>query len=274
MSKPLISVIMAAYNAHRFLDEAIASVCAQTRTDWELIAMDDGSTDGTFERLLEWSQKDSRIRVFQTVENSGPGFARDDAIRLAQGRYIAVMDSDDVAMVERFEKQLAFLRAHPDVIAVGSQVECIDEEGRCAGSKNFPLDPEKLHRLMYRFMPIQLPSVMMDQTKLPDGFSWFEGWPFSEDTLLFFKLAQYGKLANLPDVLLKYRQYPTSVSARIPRETFFKTHEARRRAVIEMGYQPRLSDRIIAALQYIAVSILPSFLIWKLYRIAQKGMMK
>jgi len=273
MAEPLISVIMAACNARRFLDEAIESIRAQTLTDWELIAVDDGSTDRTFERLQEWGRKDPRIWIFKTKKNSGPGAARDFALQHARARYIAFLDSDDMAMPDRLEKQLAFLRAHPDTVAVGSQAECIDEEGRKTGTKDFPLIPEKLYRLMYRFMPIQLPGVMIDRAILPERFDWFEGWPFSEDTLLFFKLVQYGKLANLPDYLLKYRQYPGSVSAGIPRETFFRTHEARRRAVREMGYHPQLSDRFIASLQYAAVKILPPALIWKIYHPVRKWMM-
>ncbi len=271
---PSISIVMAAYNTRQFLDEAIESICAQTHADWEMIVVDDQSTDGTFERLQEWSQKDPRIRVFQTLENSGPGAARDFALQQARGRYIAIMDGDDVAMPDRLKKQFLFLQTHPEAIAVGSQAECIDEKGRKIGTKDFPLEPEKLHRLMFRFMPIQLPSVMIDRSKLPETFDWFEGWPFSEDTLLFFKLVQYGYLANLPDYLLNYRQHSASVSAGIPRETFFKTHEARQRAVKEMNYHPRLSDRLTASLQYVAVKILPPRLIWMLYRLIRKGMVK
>jgi len=272
--KPSISVVMAAYNALRFLDEAVESIRTQTQTDWELIAVDDHSTDGTFERLQEIAEQDSRIRVFQTLENGGPGAARDFAVQHASGRYVAIMDSDDIATPDRLKKQLEFLKTHSDIVAVGAQAECIDERGRFVGRKTFPLSHEKLYRLMYRFMPIQLPSVMIDRSKLPTDFDWFEGWPFSEDTLLFFKLIQYGRLANLPDYLLNYRQHSASVSAGIPRETFFKTHEARQRAVKEMNYHPRLSDRLTALLQYVAVKNLPPRLIWMLYRLIRKGMVK
>jgi len=258
MADPLISVVMAAYNARRFLDEAVESICAQTLTDWELIVVDDCSTDGTFERFQWWNRKDARIWAFQTKKNRGPGEARDFALQHARGRYIAFLDSDDIAMPERLQKQFAFLQAHPDIIAVGSRAECIDEEGRKTGTKDFPLTPEKLYRLMYRFMPIQLQGVMIDRARLPERFDWFEGWRFSGDTLLFFKLTKYGKLANLPDYLFKYRQDSADVPPRILRQTFFEMHEARHRAVKELRYRARFSDRLITFLQYVAVRMLPS----------------
>jgi len=272
--QPLISIIMAVYNARHFLDEAVESIRGQTLADWELILIDDGSTDGTLERIRTWDQQDARIRVFQTLENSGPGAARDFGIQKACGSYIAILDSDDVAAPDRLEKQRSFLQAHPDVVIVGTQADFVDEKGTVTGCMNFPTSSEKLYRFMYRFVPLLLPTVMINRSLLPDDFDWFEGWPFSEDTLLFFKLVQYGKLANLPDILLKYRQHASSVSARVPRETFLKTREARRRAVREMNYHPQRMDRVVEGLQSVAVRVLPEGLLWKVYRLVRKWMVK
>lgn len=266
MSEPLISVIMAAYNSSRFLDEAVESICTQTRTDWELIVIDDCSTDGTFECLKQWGQKDSRIRVFQTLKNSGVGGARDVGLAKAHGRYIAIMDSDDIALPERFEKQVAFMQQHPEIIGLGAQTVQINEQGIEIGRKTFPLEPQKLYEMMYTAAPIQVPTLMVDRNMLPDGFTWFDHVRCAEDTLFFFKLLQYGSFANLPDCLQRYRYYSESVSATRSKEMFFQTWKARGIGRRQFGYRARLKSRVISGLQFLVVSCFPNAWIPPFYR--------
>lgn len=266
MAEPLISVIMAAYNARRFLDEAVESIRRQTLTDWELIAIDDCSSDGTFARLQEWSRKDARIRVLQTSENSGVGGARDIGLAAARGTYVAIMDSDDVALPERFERQVAFLRSNPDVIGVGTQTVQVDEQGREIGRKTFPVESEKLYEMLYTAAPIQVPTLMVNRSKLPEGFNWFERVRCAEDTLFFFKLLQYGALANVPDCLQRYRFYPQSVSATRSKEMFFETWRARGLGRRQYGYHARLKSRVISGLQFLVIACLPNAWIHPFYR--------
>lgn len=270
---PRISVIMAAYNNADFLPDAIASVQSQSVEDWELIVMDDGSTDGSAELVKEMATRDQRIRPMKTPENSGAGAARDFAMKHARGRFIAIFDADDICHPMRFEKQLAYLETHPEVVAVGTQVELIDYTGRTVGTKTFPNEPENLYRMMYTSVPIQLPTLMVNTALLPNEFSWFEGWPFSEDTLLFFKLTQFGKIANLPGFLLQYRYHPDSVSYRNPKATFYKTRHARRRACREYGYRPTFRGRVIGVFQSIVVFCLPGRCIPWVYRNIRRFML-
>jgi len=266
MPEPLISVIMAAYNARRFLDEAVESIRAQTLTDWELIAVDDRSTDETFERLQEWSRSDARIRVFQTLENSGVGGARDTGLAAARGAYIAIMDSDDVALPERFEKQISFLQQNTEIIGLGTQTVQIDENGREIGRKSFPLESKELYDMLYTAAPIQVPTLMVNRSKLPEDFNWFERVRCAEDTLFFFKLLQYGSFANLPDCLQRYRYYAQSVSATRSKEMFFETWRARGIGRRQYGYQARIKSRVISGLQFLVVVCLPNAWIHPVYR--------
>ena len=266
MAEPLISVIMAAYNSSRFLDEAIESICAQTRIDWELIVIDDCSSDSTLELLKQWSRKDARIRVFQTEENSGVGGARDVGLLEARGRYIAIMDSDDIALPERLEKQVMFMQRHPDIIGLGTQTVQVNEQGEEIGRKNFPLEPELLYDMLYTAAPIQVPTLMVDRNMLPDGFTWFDRVRCAEDTLFFFKLLQYGSFANLPDCLQHYRYYSSSVSATRSKEMFFQTWKARGIGRRQFGYRARFKSRIISGLQFFVVSCLPNAWIPPFYR--------
>jgi glycosyltransferase involved in cell wall biosynthesis len=272
--KPLISVIMAVYNSEDFLEEAVASLQTQTEPDWELIAVDDCSTDGSFQTLEKLSAADPRIRVFQMPQNGGAGEVRDFAIQHVCGEFIAVFDADDVCEPDRFEKQLAFLRGNPDVICVGTQTVMIDTEGNPNGTKTFPTDPDELYQMMYTSIPIQLPTLMVNTALLPDDFDWFEGWRYSEDSLLFFKLAYYGKIANLPGFLLKYRYYPQSTSYRKAKTYFYETWKSRGIARQRYAYKPVLRSRIVSGLQFAVVTCLPSRCIPAVYKLIRRIMLK
>lgn len=106
---PLVSIIMPSYNAQRFIAESIHSVQAQTYTNWELLITDDCSKDDTCQVVEALMTKDSRIKLFQLVDNSGAAVARNTSISHAQGRYIAFLDSDDMWLPEKLEEQLAFM---------------------------------------------------------------------------------------------------------------------------------------------------------------------
>jgi len=272
-NKPRISVIMAVYNSAAFLDEAVASLQRQTLEEWELIAVDDVSTDSSFQCLEKWAAADPRIRVFQMPENGGAGAVRDFAIQQAQGEFIAIFDADDVCEPERFEKQIAFLRANPEAVCVGAQTVMIDERGLPSGTKTFPTDSNALYQMMYTAIPIQLPTLMVNTARLPDNFDWFEGWRYSEDSLLFFKLAYYGNIANLPDFLLKYRYYPQSTSYRKAKTFFYETWKSRGIARSRYGYKPSARARVVSGMQFIVVSLLPARCIPFVYKLIRRLML-
>jgi len=264
---------MAVYNSVAFLEEAVRSVQAQTLEAWELIVVDDGSTDGSFQTLEEMSAADSRIQLSRMPQNSGAGAARDYAIQQARGSFIAIFDADDVCEPERFERQVEFLKAHSEIVAAGTQTVRIDADGNPAGVKTFPTDPDELYRMMYVAVPIQLPTLMVHVALLPDNFDWFEGWRYSEDSILFFKLAYYGKIANLPETLVKYRFYPESTFCRQVKTYFFETWKARGIARHRYGYKPSLRARLTSGLQFVVVSCLPEALLPKIYELVRRFML-
>lgn len=270
---PLISVIMAVYNSEAYLAEAVASLQAQTVENWELIAVDDCSADGSFQALEKLAAADSRIRIFKMEKNGGAGKVRDFALTQASGEFIAVFDADDVCEPDRFEKQIAFLREHPDTVCVGAQTVMIDEQGHPNGTKTFPTDPDELYQMMYTAIPIQLPTLMVNTSLLPDGFDWFEGWRYSEDSLLFFKLTHYGKIANLPDFLLKYRYYPQSTSYRKAKTYFYETWRSRKIACRQYGYRPSFRSRIVSGMQFVVITLLPGRFIPFVYKLIRRIML-
>ena len=130
MSSPSVSICMPVYNTKRYVAEAVESILAQTFGDFEFIIIDDGSTDGSRAILERYAKQDDRIRLISRP-NTGIVGARNEALGLARGELIAVMDSDDVALPERFEVQVAYLREHPECVVVGSRALIIDPDG-CA----------------------------------------------------------------------------------------------------------------------------------------------
>ena len=113
---------MPAYNAEKYINEAIDSILAQTFTDFEFIIIDDGSTDSTCAIVESYS--DSRIRFFKNEHNLGVAATLNRGLDLARGEYIARMDADDISLPTRFEKQAAYMDSHPDVVVCGTGVEC------------------------------------------------------------------------------------------------------------------------------------------------------
>ena len=127
-ASPPVSVVMAVCNGARYLGEAVASVCSQTLADFEVVAVDDGSTDETTEILEEWRRSDARVRVLRNDANLRLIRSLNRGLEEARGELVARMDADDVCMPQRLEKQVAYLDGHPECVLVGSRVLSIDED--------------------------------------------------------------------------------------------------------------------------------------------------
>jgi glycosyltransferase involved in cell wall biosynthesis len=196
----------------------------------------------------------------------GIGGARDFCIQHAQGKFIAFMDADDISYPQRIDKQLNFLQEHPEIIAVGVQTDLIDEKGKIFGKKTFPTDPATLRKMLYLYAPLQIPSTMVQCATLPADFKWFEGVQCGEDTILFFKLLQYGEFANLRETLYGYRQHATTTSSTKTKAVFKETWKARRLGRRQYGYRASLKMRIISGLQFIAVTFMPAAFINGFYQ--------
>ena len=158
-SEPTITVLMVVYNAEAFLREAVDSILAQTFSDFELLVVVDGSTDSSVE-ILE-SYDDDRIVRLRNETNLGQPRARNRGLEVARGRYVAVMDGDDVAEPERLARQLSYLEGLPRVTVLGTWVTSIDENGREIGPDHTPTDPASLAWEFCWDCPLYHPTVMM-----------------------------------------------------------------------------------------------------------------
>lgn len=124
---PLVSVNMPCYNCSKYIKQSIDSILNQTYTNFELIIIDDGSTDNSVEVIKEFSDK--RIKLFENITNQGIVYSRNRAVENSKGKYIAILDSDDIAYPTRIEKQLNFMESNPDFAMTGTWFDIIDENG-------------------------------------------------------------------------------------------------------------------------------------------------
>ena len=127
-TNPLISVCMAVYNAERYVAEAVESILNQTFGDFEFLILDDGSTDGSLDILRRYAERDPRIRL-TSRPNQGLVASLNELVDQARGEFIARMDADDVSLPERFQREVDYLRDHPECVLVGSRVRLIDPDG-------------------------------------------------------------------------------------------------------------------------------------------------
>jgi glycosyltransferase involved in cell wall biosynthesis len=218
-SQPLISVIMPVYNTEKYLHAAVESILGQTLADFELIAIDDGSTDGTAVILESFRQNDKRVIVQRHLQNQGLPAALNTGLALARGRYIARMDADDISLPERFEKQVAYLETHPGIDIIGSAVQLIDERGRTIGVLNTPLDDLAIHWANFFSASFMHPTIMVRHSVLVEhNIQYRASREQSEDYYFFEQLLEYARGANFAKPLLLYRIHPASVTSQSGRD--------------------------------------------------------
>jgi glycosyltransferase involved in cell wall biosynthesis len=210
---PTVTVLMAVYNGQRYLRDAVNSVLSQTFKDFEFIIIDDGSTDECPKLLASYARADQRIRLI-TRPNKGLTKSLNEGLQLARGEFVARMDADDVCFPERLERQVMYLRDHPNVCMVGSRVEFIDPDGLAINVKpGMMMTHQDIDAaLLTKGWPIVHPAVMMRTAAVRAIGGYSETYLTNQDHDLFLRLAEHGKLANQQDVLLKYRQHFESIS--------------------------------------------------------------
>ena len=221
-SRPRVTVIMPVYNAEAYVGCALRSLQNQTLKDFELIVVDDGSTDDTAHIVSEFD--DPRITLLRLETNGGGAAARNHALKKARAPLVAQFDADDVAWPQRLEAQAAFLDRHPDVDVVGSQIRVIDNSGGVVGRRSYPQSTAAIMRAMPRYNPMAHPTVMIRTGVLVDAAGYDERVSAAQDYALWSKLARRGAVfVNLPATLVDYRVHKSATKRMRLRESLRNT---------------------------------------------------
>lgn len=204
---------MPVYNAEHYLKEAVESILAQTLKNFEFIIINDGSTDRSLEILRNYADQDSRIKIISRP-NTGIVGALNDGLKHCSGKYVARMDADDVAHIERLEKQSNYLELNEATIAVGSRVRMVDPEGDFIWDYQPPINNDDILEQFRAGNGGALihPVAMFRRKALLTVEGYREKWCHIEDLDLYLRLAELGSFHNLNEPLLDYRQHFTSAN--------------------------------------------------------------
>ena len=222
---PTVSVLMSVYGAERYVEQAIRSVLDQTWRDLEMIVIDDGSTDGSIAIVERLAREDARIR-FSARPNKGIPATANEMVAKARGRYISLMDHDDVMLPGCIATEVAYLDAHPNVVVVGIMDDYIDGEGRDIRRRTSLKHKLAAHTHMRRdleaFPPhipfVSNPGSMMrtDAVRRVGGYR--PVFKYASDNDLWFRLSEVGEIHRLHQVHLKYRKHERNTTV-LHRET-------------------------------------------------------
>jgi hypothetical protein len=209
--EPAVTIVMAARDAAATIAAAIASCLSQTFTDFELLVIDDASQDDT--ARIAASFDDPRVRVIRLERNVGAGAARNHGLRAARGALVAILDADDLSYPARLERQVSYLATHPGCGLLGAAFDRLDPEGRVVGTAQPPTDDAVLRfRLLTGNVIVHSSVVMRRDLALAAG-GYPEDLRNGQDYALWVALMASTGLAQLPDVLIGYRDNPRGLTA-------------------------------------------------------------
>lgn len=252
-----VSIIMPAYNSEKYISAAIESVLNQTYKDFELIIIDDASTDSTYNIISSYMNQDSRIKVIKNSKNLNIGESLNKGVAAATSDLIARMDSDDICFENRIELQVKYLLANPHIAVVGSDILLIDEQGNDIHTRAYYYTDNDIKKRMLRYSPFAHPSVMYRKKVFMEFSGYDSSKSPSEDIDLWFRIGTKHSFANIERPLIKYRYFHKSSSNRNLRRLEINTIKMRYQAIKKFGYRPSVIDLVYNLGQLATIYITP-----------------
>ena len=202
-----VAVLLAVYNAEKYLEECLNSITAQTWQDWELFACNDGSKDSSLSIMERYAVQDKRIHILNNEKNIGIVATRNRLIGAipADAGYAAWVDSDDICFPERLQKQVEFLEKHPEIGAVGADLEIIDENSNTTGYRHYPETPGEIRRQLPVTNVIAQPVLMLRSSVIKATGLYTSEYPVCEDYDYWLRVLEKFEFANIGEPLLRYR---------------------------------------------------------------------
>ena len=216
---PLISVIMPLYNAERFVGESICNILGQTVGDFELIVIDDASTDSSYDIASRYAAQDARIVLMRNDANHGAAYTRNRGLETARGSFITFMDADDRCSPERFARQTAFFGQHPQIDLCGSYYTMFGPDDAREQKIQDPITHEGIRIQMLFGCPFAMSGVMMRRGAFLRSGVRFRA-TMAEDYLFWAELSGHMRMANIPEHLSFYRRWENQLStSQLDRQT-------------------------------------------------------
>src|SRR3989344_7470139 len=208
---PKVSIIMSVYNGEEFLRDSILSILDQSYKDFEFIIVNDASTDNSLKIMEDFQKNDSRIKIIDNKFNLGLTKSLNKGISEAKGEYLARLDSGDLSLPKRLEKQVDFLDQNRDVGLIGSLMYIIDTKGAIIKEVKYPTDDKKIKKDLIKYNPFAHSSIMFRKEIASKVDFYDENYRYTQDYNFYFKIFPRTQFANLPVFLVKYRHMPYSI---------------------------------------------------------------
>ena len=263
---PPVSVLMPAYNAKRYIAEAIESILAQTFCDFELIICEDRSNDMTWQIIERYASKDKRIKPFKNDKNLGISGNRNKLISLASGKYIVWQDADDISMPYRLELQYQYMEQNPDVGIIGGWLQFFNNNGE-QNIRKYASDDTILRSKIFRYSPVAQPAAMIRKKCLDEAGMYDLRYPPAEDLDMSFRIGMNYKFANIPRVLIKYRENISSATFTRLKTMELNTLDIRWKYARSGKYAMTVADRIYNFLHYASIFVVPPKMKIKLFNV-------
>lgn len=266
-TKPRVSVLMPAYNAEKYIAKAIESILNQTFADFEFLIIDDGSTDGTWDCIRNFAEKDKRIITSKHKKNLKICATRNELISLSRGEYIVWQDADDISLPQRIEKQVSLMDGNPAIGISGGYLSFFNESGNLS-TRKYAANDVDLRKTVFRYSPVAQPAAILRRSLLEKAGHFDESLTQAEDLDLSLRLGAISKFSNLQEIILMYRVNGNSITMRALQDNIRQTLTVRKRAAGNYGYKMKLMDKIVfnatAIFQFMPAQI--TYLIFNLLR--------
>lgn len=242
---------MAAYNAANYINESVKSILSQTFSDFELLIVNDGSTDQTVNMINTFD--DPRIRLIHNDKNQGLVYTRNVALKEARGEYIAVLDSDDVAYPRRLDLQYKFMQEHPDCVLCGGHGTVINKLGEPVTDNRLivPTGNDNI-KMTLLFLNTYVNSTVMYKTSVLRELGGYKDFAPAEDYELFIRIADKYPVDNLDEVLVKYRDHESNTSVLHGHVSQLKVYDIKKIQLSNLHISPekRLTDAFYSILMW------------------------
>lgn len=270
-NKPLISVIMPVHNSQKYISSAIESILNQTFKKFELIIINDASSDKTLDIIKVFLRKDSRVKLINNDTRLDIAASLNKGISVAESNIIARMDADDISLPQRLELQYKIINSSKNIAVVGANIVILDTDENEIAVRNYPDSSKKLKGCLFKYSPFAHPVVCFRKNMFEEVGKYNPKYSPTEDLDLWFRFGSRYTFESIPEPLLKYRLNEKSSSHISLKEVEILVFKIRLDAIIKYGYRPSLYDIIYNLFQFITLWFTPAKIRIKMYNILRNN---
>lgn len=265
---PKVTVVTVVRNGEEFIGDAIDSILKQSFAEFEYIVIDDASSDNTLNVVESFVKMDSRVTLIANVEHKGIGAVRNQGIELARGEFIAWQDADDISVPCRLERQLAFLEANPRVGIVGGYLHFFGNGHESI--RRYACSDSEIRRSVFRYIPVPQPAAMVRRDVFSSVGNYDVKLSIAEDLEMFMRIGLEYEFANIPEVLIHYRDHRSSITYKLLKVAELQSLRIRQ-YYASHGYRRSVLDKVYCVLQYGTIGLLPPRLRIRLFNLFRNG---